>query len=107
MANSITSIEQLIDLWKTTEVGRKRRGDIALAKELKTNPTTVRSMRHRGNIAVRHWPAILAAAKRHAKDPNASPLFAQVDAELLMRLSTARDTDSAPVSGQDLTPIAA
>lgn len=88
MKHEIETISALIDLWHTTELGRKRKANIALGLDIGAPATAVRSMRHRNSIAKRYWNSLIEAAKRHAQDPLASPLFHHVNADLLVRLST-------------------
>lgn len=98
--NQITSIADIIGLWGTTPIGRKRKANIALSIDLNIPATVVRSMRHRNSISKRYWSDLIAAAERHAKDPTTSPGFQYVNAKLLIELSAVHRpcVDSASVS---------
>lgn len=91
MKHELATVSDLIDLWHTTPIGRKRRANISLSVDLNIPAAAVRSMRHRNSIAKKYWHDLIAAAKRHAEDPQASPLFHEVSADLLVRLSTQPD----------------
>lgn len=84
----VTTIPGLMDLWRTTPIGRLRGANSAFAHDLGVESVVVRSMRFRNAVDVRHWPAVIAAAKRHALDPKASKAFATINADLLLRLHT-------------------
>lgn len=84
----IDSIPDLIDLWRTTALGRERGADIAFATDIGLKGTAVRSMRHRGAIGVRYWPKVIEAAKRQAAAPGTAKGFRRVSADFLMKLHT-------------------
>lgn len=84
----IGSIPDLIDLWHTTPLGRTRGANNALAADLEVKGVVVRAMRFRSAVDVKHWPSLIAAAERHAKDAGTSSAFRTVTADLLMRLHT-------------------
>lgn len=86
----IATIPDLIDLWRTTPMGRVRGANNAFAHDLGVDSCVVRSMRLRGVVDVRRWPAVIDAAKRHATDTDASEAFATVNADLLLRLHTTK-----------------
>ena len=87
----IASIPDPMDLWRTTPMGRVRGANSAFAHDLGVESVVVRSMRFRNAVDVKHWPAVITAAKRHATDANASAAFATVTADLLLRLHTAKN----------------
>ena len=92
MEQRIKTVGDPIDLWGSTEVGRKRGAAVALAVELNALPTTVRAMRHRNSISKKYWPDLLRAARQHVENPKASPKFADVTAQLLVDLSAASES---------------
>lgn len=91
----ITTIPGLMDLWRTTPLGRVRGANNAFAHDLGVDSVVVRSMRLRQAVDVKHWPAVIAAAKRHASDGTTSKAFGTINADLLLRLHTS-DTSRQP-----------
>lgn len=84
----ITTIPDLIDLWRTTPLGRERGANNAFAHDLGVDCVVVRSMRLRKAVYVKYWPTVIAAAKQHARDGTTSKAFATINADLLLRLHT-------------------
>ena len=86
-----STIPDLMDLWRSTPMGRVRGANSAFAHDLGVESVVVRSMRFRNAVDVRHWPAVIASAARHARtaeDAKAAAAFAAINADLLLRLHT-------------------
>lgn len=103
MAQRLETVTDIINLWRTLPAGRERGARVALAEDLGVAPGLVRQMALRDSIAKWHWPRLIEAAQRHAADPNASPLFATIDANLLVEVGirprSRRQCASASASG--------
>lgn len=105
MLHEPKTISDLIGLWAQTPEGQERKSaSIAFAGDLCIPVSSVRCMKHRGSIAKRHWPELLAAAERHA---TALPAFAAVTAHLLVKLSAKAKTTTARDSLTEKLPRAA
>lgn len=111
MDQHLSSISDLIDLWRNTPTGLQRGAVRSLSDDLGIPVGSVRAMKKRGSIAKKHWPKLMAAARRHAETSSHALLFAQVSAEVLLHLSFASASEESktpsPGAGESMARIAA
>lgn len=90
--DGLRTVSDLIDLWGALTPDRSRQATANFGREFGIPVSSVRCMRWRNSIARKHWPAILESARKHALDPECSPSFELVTAQLLVDIMSSGTT---------------